>query len=554
MNTHALKMAAVLLASASATITSAPTAGEEPPKPAIQGDINHASGTKHYEPTWESLAQHGAAPEWYEKAVFGIYFHWGVYSVPAYGGEKYYRSMYRPGHGVYEYHSKTYGDPLKFGYHDFIPMFKAEKWDPNRWAQLFENAGADFAGSIAEHGDGFAMWDTKYDEYNAKDMGPHRDIVGEMVQALRNRGMKVVTTFHNLKWDFYDHGRRLCPKGVGVNDPRLSGLYGPIHEPADPKSSTYGHIKRPKHPVEDPVPDAFREEGYNKLIEVIDKYRPDQLQIDGGTCARLGQDRLKKVLAHYFNSAQKWGKEVVVTRGYSGRHPYSKSEFWGKEVMISRVIPLSCSVQNVERHFPAVTPRTPFPDRQQATTPVPGFGYSYVASQAGKAPDEIEECVDALVDGIVDVKSKNGVTLLGVAPKPDGTFPDSQVRILSKLGDWMRVNKEAIHGSKCQTPCGAGCLRFTRKEPYLYVISLEEPSAPVTIPGVTPVKGSNIRMLGSDKNLAWRQVNGNVVIEELPAPLPCDHAWAFKLRAGDSTQKDKDENGNKALRSSFSSD
>lgn len=111
--------------------------------------------------------------------------------------------------------------------------------------------------------------------------------------------MKVVTTFHNLKWDFYDHGRRLCPKGVGVNDPRLSGLYGPIHEPADPESSTYGQIKRPKRPIDDPVPESFREEGYNKFIEVIDKYRPDQLQIDGGTCARLGQERLKKVLAHY---------------------------------------------------------------------------------------------------------------------------------------------------------------------------------------------------------------------------------------------------------------
>ena len=539
MNTHALKMVLVMLAFAFSAISLAPTAGEEAPKPAVQGDVIHAGSKSHYEPTWESLAQHGAVPEWYEEAVFGIYFHWGVYSVPAYGGEKYYRSMYRPGHGVYEYHCKTYGDPLRFGYHDFIPMFKAEKWDPNCWAELFENAGADFAGSIAEHGDGFAMWDTKYDEYNSMDMGPHRDIVGEMARAVRNRGMKVVTTFHNLKWDFYDHGRRLCPKGVGVNDPRLSGLYGPIHEPADPKLSTYGHIKRPKHSVEDPVPEAFREEGCNKFIEVIDKYRPDQLQIDGGTCARLGRERLKNVLAHYFNSAQNWGKEVAVTRGYSGRHPYSPSETWGKEVMISRVIPLSCSVQNVERHFPTVTPRTPFPERQQATTPVPGFGYSYVASQEDKMPAQIEESVNALVDGMVDVKSKNGVTLLGVAPKPDGTFPDSQVRILNKLGDWMRVNKEALHGANCRIPCETGTLRFTRKGRYLYAIDLEKPSAPRVIPGVTPVSGSTIRMLGSDKILAWHQDDGNVVMEELPHPLPSNHAWAFKIRVGEAVDESR---------------
>ena len=109
-----------------------------------------------------------------------------------------------------------------------------------------------------------------------------------------------------------------------------------------------------------------------------------------------------------------------MTRGYSGRHPYSPSEMWGKEVMISRVIPLSCSVQNVERHFPAVTPRTPFPDRQQATTPVPGFSYSYVASHEGGSRTQIEDSVNALVDGIVDVKSKKGVTLPGVAPLVEG--------------------------------------------------------------------------------------------------------------------------------------
>ena len=511
--------------------------GEESSGTAGQDGVARATGTRHYEPTWESLAQHGAAPEWYQNAVFGIYFHWGVYSVPAYGGEKYYRSMYVPGHGVYEHHCKMYGDPLKFGYHDFIPMFKAEKWDPNRWAELFENTGADFAGSIAEHGDGFAMWDTDYDEYNSMDMGPHRDIVGEMAQAVRNRGMKVVTTFHNLKWDFYDDGRRLCPKGVGVNDPRLSGLYGPLHEPADPKSSTYGQINRPKDPVEDAVPEAFREEGYNKFIEVIDKYRPDQLQIDGGTCASLGQERLEKMLAHYFNSARNWGKEVVVTRGYSGRHPYSPSEMWGKEVMISRVIPLSCSVQNVEHHFPAVTPRTPFPDRRQATTPVPGFGYSYVAGNEDKTPAQIEDSVNALVDGMVDVKSKNGVTLLGVAPRADGTFPDSQIGILRKLGEWMRVNKEALHGADCRIPCSAGTLRFTRKAGFLYAIDLAKPVAPAVIPAVTPVPDSSIRMLGSDKNLAWHQENGDLVIDELPDPLPGDYSWVFKIRVSDTTEE-----------------
>ena len=172
---------------------------------------------------------------------------------------------------------------------------------------------------------------------------------------------------------------------------------------------------------------------------------------------------------------------------------------------------------------------------QQATTPVPGFGYAYAAGREDKTPAEIEDSVNALVDGMVDVTSKNGVTLLSVAPKADGTLPDSQVRILKKLGGWMQVNKEALYGADCRTPCAAGTLRFTRKGPCLYAIDLKEPTVPTVIPGVTPVQGSNIRMLGSDKNLAWRQVDGNVVIEELPDPLPCDHAWVFTIRVDEMT-------------------
>ena len=537
-NKHAFMIAKVMFLMAVAATPAAQGAGEEVPDPAV-----------HYEPTWESLAQHGAAPKWYEDAVFGTYFHWGIYSVPAFGGEKYPRDMYRVNSRTYKHHCDKYGDPTEFGYHDFIPMFKAERWDPDRWARLFKNAGADFAGSIGEHHDGFAMWDTEFDQYNAMDMGPRRDVVGEMAQALRRHGMKVVTTFHHLRWDYYDDGRRLCPKGVGVNNPELSGLYGPVHEPGDPKLGTWlinDRIKKPEHHIGDPISERFREEGYNKFIEVIDKYRPDQLQIDGGTCVRLGQDNVKRVLAHYFNAAQTWGKEVAVSRGYDSHHPYSPSEIWGKEVMTSRIIPLSCSVQNIERHFPKVTLEVASLDRWQTSTPVPGFSWAYVADQEEKTPDQIEESVNALVDGMVDVKSKNGVTLLGVAPKPDGTFPDSQVRVLNKLGDWMRVNKESLHGTRCRIPCAAGTLRFTQKGRYLYAIDQEKPRMPEVIPGVTPMPGSTIRMLGSDESLAWHQDEGTVVIDELPDPLPGDYAWAFKIRVGEATdrvQRTADEKG-----------
>jgi len=498
--------------------------------------VARATGAQPYEPTWESLARHGAAPEWYRDAVFGIYFHWGVYSVPGFGGEKYPRDMYKAGSGTYKHHCDTYGNPAEFGYHDFIPMFKAEKWDPDRWAALFKNAGADFAGPIAEHHDGFAMWDTRYDEYNSMKMGPHRDIVGEMVRAVRRQGMKVVVTFHHMRWDYFNAGKKLCPEGVGVNDPKLSGLYGRAYDLETPEAGSWlarGRIAKPEHRPGNPVFERFREEGYNKFIEVIDKYQPDQIQTDGFTCVRLGQGRLRNMLAHHFNTAEKSGREVVVSRGYDSHHPYVPSEMWGKEVMISRVIPISCSVQNIERHFPEIPLSKPCPSIWQATTPVPGFSYSYVASQENKTPAQVEESVNKLVDGIVNVKCKNGVTLLSVSPKPDGLLPNGQIRVLKKLGKWMRVNKKALNGTRPRVPCEAGTLRFTRNADSLYVIDLKKPVAPVVIPGVTPVPGSEIKMMGSAGILPWHVENNNVVINKLPDPLPCDYAWVFKIRVGE---------------------
>jgi alpha-L-fucosidase len=438
--------------------------------------------------------------------------------------------------GTYRYHCDEYGDPTEFGYHDFIPMFEARKWDPDHWAKLFRNAGADFAGPIAEHHDGFAMWDTQYDPYNAMDMGPRRDIVGDMVQAVRKQGMKVVITFHHLRWDYYDAGKKLCPEGVGVNDPRLYGLYGHPYDLAIPEAESWlvkSRIAKPKHQAGNLLFERFREEGFNKFIEVIDKYQPDQIQTDGLTCVRLGQDRLKRMLAHHFNTAETSGREVLISRGYDSHHSYTPSEMWGKEVMVSRIIPISCSVQNIERHFPEIPLSKPCPNKWQNTTPVPGFSYSYVASQENKTSEQVEDSVNAIVDGIVNVKCKNGVTLLSIGPKPDGTLPSSLTQILNKLGDWMRVNKESLHGADCRTPCEMGTLRFTQKGPFLYAIDLEKPISPRIIQGVTPVPGSTIRVLGSDEDLAWHQDGGNVVIDELPDQLPCDYAWIFKIQVGE---------------------
>jgi alpha-L-fucosidase len=475
---------------------------------------------KKYEPNWESLSR-WEVPQWFEDAVLGIYCHWGVYSVPGFeftdpservdSGLWYGAQMYNPENvfGVYQHHLKTYGDPAEFGYKDFVPMFTAEKWDPDAWAEFFKSVGTDFAGLAFEHGDGFCLWDTEHDAFNAADMGPKRDIAGDLFRAARKQGMRTVATFHKGPGSIYSaHGRKYCPPGVDVNNEKYADLYGP----------------------------STRDELYNKLIEVIDKYRPDQLWFEGA--GMYGEKRWKSFLAYYFNAAEDWGKDVVVTQKSTD------------EVL------LSCTVLDVEGgEFPDGIWRwagMTEPQKQRWQKDVPIGNYWAYADGVGCRP------VNMLVDGIVDRISKNGVTLLDVAPKADGTLPEAQINGLKELGKWMAVNKEALYAAKPAPfveggvdTWSAGTIRFTEKGPYLYAIELGNewpttlgfadygdsklPSAPYTIPGVKPIKGSEIQILGSSKDLPWRQEGENVIIDELPDPLPCDHAWSFKIQVLDKS-------------------
>ena len=479
-----------------------------------------------YEPNWKSLAQH-ETPEWFEDAVLGFYFHWGVYSVPAFGcwGG---RNMYQPeggtseawGHiedqyeNTYDYVSKVYGAPgLEFGYKDFIPMFKAEHWNPDKWAELFKTAGADFAGPVAIHHDGFAMWDSEHHEYNSMDMGPGRDVTGEILEAIRKHGMKTFASFHYYtNWFYFNPGRMLCPYKTDVNDSKYSGLYGPVRDIKDPWQN-------------EPISESFQEGWYNNVIEVIDKYSPDQLWFEIGfsdpDC--IGEKYVTASLAHYFNNAVKQGKEVVVTRKADD-------------------LPLSCSVLDIEAGELDKAQKNVW-----QTDISLGTNHSWAYS-----PDAVCRPVNMIIDEIVDRKSKNGVSLLSVAPKADGTLPPSQVEGLKEMGEWMSINKEALYATRPApyTKGGpdrwrSGTIRFTQKGRYAYAIELgnevlemedadkytasKPPKAPFLIPGVKPIKDSEIQMLGVDEPLPWHMDGGDLVIEKIPDPLPCRHAWSFRI-------------------------
>nr|MDO8112136.1 alpha-L-fucosidase [Candidatus Sigynarchaeota archaeon] len=361
--------------------------------------------TNHYRPTWDSLQQH-VMPTWLVNAKFGIYFHWGVYSVPACGpnGSWYPHNMYRPGTKQYNHHVKTFGDPSKFGYKDFIPMFTAEKFDPAAWARLIKGTGARFAGPVAEHHDGFSMWPSKVNPWNAGAMGPKRDIVGEIAKALRDEGLKFLVAFHHAEnWWFYPHWE----KAYDTADPKYAGLYGPLHDQdADPGKDWEMH--------EQPTA-AFWEQWKAKIFEVMDAYRPDVMWFDFGL--RYVPDQHKReVLARFYNRAIEWGKEVGV---------------------IYKMHDLPPNIGLLD--FELGRSRDLADYRWITDTSVDDQGAWGYVKEAGFKPST------RVIHALIDQVAKNGAMLLNFGPKPDGEIPLGAQQCLREIGEWMRINRDAIH-------------------------------------------------------------------------------------------------------------
>jgi Alpha-L-fucosidase len=252
-----------------------------------------------YTPDWNSVDQHPPAPEWFQDAKFGIYFHWGAFSVPAYDNEWYPRSMYQSGSNANKHHIATYGQPSAWPYHNFIngaqdlagntvkfaPKLKSAggKFDPDEWVQLFVDAGARFAGPVAEHHDGFSMWDSQVNEWNSVDKGPGLDLLRLFSTAIRAKGLKLLVAMHHAYHfnGFYEY----VP---AQTDPSLKKLYGQLGSTAE------------------------NQLWFDKLKEVVDRAQPDILWQDFKLDAVDETQRLN-FLAYYYNQANSWGREVVAT-------------------------------------------------------------------------------------------------------------------------------------------------------------------------------------------------------------------------------------------------
>lgn len=359
-----------------------------------------------YKDTWESLQQY-QVPKWYKNAKFGIFIHWGVYSVPAYGNEWYPKHMYEQGSKEYNHHIETYGKHIDFGYKDFIPMFKAEKFNADEWLDLIESSGAQYMIPVAEHHDGFQMYKSDISKWNSYEMGPKRDVLGELFMSAKKYNIINGASSHRIEhWFFMGHGKEF-ESDVTDNEKR-GDFYWPAAEEAD------------HHDIfSKPIPtQEFLEDWLVRCCEIVDKYKPKIIYFDWWIQHSSVKPYLKKFAAYYYNRAEEWGEEVVIN--------YKHDAFM-----------FGTAVIDIERgQFADVKPFV-----WQTDTTVSKNSWCYTENNSYKKACDI-------VCDLVDIVSKNGRLLLNIGPKPDGTIPDGDKKVLTDIGIWLKINGEAIYGAK----------------------------------------------------------------------------------------------------------
>ena len=442
--------------------------------------------------SWASLVNY-RTPDWYRKLKFGIFIHWGVYSVPAFGNEWYPRNMYMQDSPEFRHHVATYGPHKAFGYKDFIPLFRAERFDPEAWAALFARSGAKYVVPVAEHHDGFQMYRSAISHWNAFEMGPRRDVLGELSAACRSKGLVMGASSHRIEhWFFLGHGREF---DSDIHEPLVRGDF---YWPSMPEPKWHDIYGQPAPSRE------YMEDWLMRTCELIDRYHPSIIYFDWWIEHSAAKPWIRKLAAYYYNQAAARGEEVVIN--------YKHDAFL-----------FGAAVPDVERgQFNEIKPFI-----WQTDTSVARNSWGYTEGNDYKSAEE-------LIWNLVDVVSKNGNFLLNIGPKADGTIPEEDARLLQEIGAWLDVNGEAIYGSRPWRMFGEGPtqlvegqfsddvaphftdrdFRFTMKGDALYVIAMKcsdrgeycvralgelDASRQANFHGII----RHVRLLGADAELPW---------------------------------------------------
>ncbi len=362
-----------------------------------------------FEPNWESLKKH-ETPEWFRDAKLGIFIHWGVYSVPAFGGEWYPRQMYMDSMNLspigevwntespkeYFHYKEVYGGAENFGYKDFIPEFKGEHFDATEWIKIFKKAGAKYVVPVAEHHDGFAMYDSKFTKWNATNMRPKRDVLGEIrVAALKEDMHFGASTHFAFHWGYY-----IKRPEYDTSNPDYEELNGRSHEPFAPADS------------------IFMDWWWNRTFDIVNNYKPEILYFDFFSDKEEFAPYLPRLAADYYNKETEWGTGVVLQTKNFDRESF----------------PEGTRMQNLERGKLAGISEEPW----QTCTSLGVQCWGYMSDWETRLTNDT-------IDDLIGIVSKNGNMLLNVGPKKDGTIPEDQVACLMEIGDWLSIDCEAIY-------------------------------------------------------------------------------------------------------------
>jgi alpha-L-fucosidase len=500
---------------------------------------------KKYEADWNSIKNY-EVPEWYEDAKLGFWVHWGVYSVPAFKGdhaaEWYGRWMYsqkdqssrdNQGLATHIHHNNKYGQPSDFGYKDFIPMFKAENFNAEEWADLCVKGGAKFFTMMGAHHDSFCLWDTKLSKWNSVNMGPKRDLVAEIAKAVRKKGLKFGVSNHTA-WNYaffqWNHINRYDAANKEYQD-----LYGNpiVQKSADTIRVFDGEtrktwIPRSRGAVQPSVRDMDRWLARTK--ELADMYKPDLYYFDWGFNPPVWESRRKEFGAFYYNNAIEAGKgtfgnpNVVIN--------YKSWRTWVE----------GGAVRDYERGGDSKIAKYLW---QTDDCVYDDHNWGYVSGTPIKPTNNI-------VDQLMDIISKRGVLMLSFAPRPDGTFPEEQKTMMYELGAWLKICGEAVYKTRPYTIFGerpskaieknatghvkhvgsSEDIRFTRnkKNTILYATVLDWPGDKLLIKsfkGMNLASIKTIKLLGSNKKLKWKMTENGLEVQLKKRP---NYKYAYPIK------------------------